>query len=157
MAAGHYKLDNLCGIIDKNDLQIDGRVRDVMNVDPLAEKYAAFGWNVLEIDGHDLGDILSAFERAASTAGRPTVLIAHTVKGKGVSFMENQAGWHGIAPDREKFEKAMVDLATPSGARQAAGGHAGASPGARSKAPPPERGPSCRNSRTITGGMRAPR
>ena len=114
MAAGHYKLDNLCGIIDKNDLQIDGRVRDVMNVDPLAEKYAAFGWNVLEIDGHDMSDILSAFERAASSDGRPSLIIAHTVKGKGVSFMENQAGWHGIAPDREKFEKAMVDLATPS-------------------------------------------
>ncbi|MGD1104188.1 MAG: 1-deoxy-D-xylulose-5-phosphate synthase N-terminal domain-containing protein, partial [Terriglobia bacterium] len=114
MAAGHYKLDNLCGIIDKNDLQIDGRVRDVMNVDPLAEKYAAFGWNVLEINGHDLGEILSAFERAAATAGRPSLVIAHTVKGKGVSFMENQAGWHGIAPDREKFEKAMIDLATPA-------------------------------------------
>ena len=71
MAAGHYKLDNLCGIIDKNDLQIDGRVRDVMNVDPLAEKYAAFGWNVLEINGHDLSDILSAFERAASTPAGP--------------------------------------------------------------------------------------
>ena len=114
MAAGHYKLDNLCGIIDKNDLQIDGRVRDVMNVDPLVEKYAAFGWNVLEINGHDLSDILSAFERAASTPMRPSVLIAHTVKGKGVSFMENQAGWHGIAPDREKFEKAMIDLSTPA-------------------------------------------
>src|SRR5208283_2648229 len=114
MAAGHYKLDNLCGIIDKNDLQIDGRVRDVMNVDPLAEKYVAFGWNVLEVNGHDLGDILSAFDRAASTPSRPTVLLAHTVKGKGVSFMENQAGWHGIAPDREKFDKAMIDLATPT-------------------------------------------
>jgi transketolase len=114
MSAGHYKLDNLCGIIDKNDLQIDGRVSDVMNVDPLAEKYAAFGWNVLEIDGHDLGEIVSAFERAASTVGRPSVVIAHTVKGKGVSFMENRAGWHGIAPNREKFEKAMIDLATPS-------------------------------------------
>jgi transketolase len=114
MAAGHYKLDNLCGIVDKNDLQIDGRVCDVMNINPLTEKYAAFGWNVLEINGHDLKGILSAFDRAASTAGRPTVVIAHTVKGKGVPFMENQAGWHGIAPDREKFEKAMVDLATPS-------------------------------------------
>ena len=100
MAAGHYKLDNLCGIIDKNDLQIDGWVRDVMDIDPLAEKYAAFGWNVLKVNGHDLSDILSAFERAASTPSRPSVLLAHTVKGKGVSFMENQAGWHGIAPDR---------------------------------------------------------
>jgi len=87
-------------------------VRDVMNVDPLAEKYAAFGWNVLEVNGHDLSDILSAFERAAATPSRPTVLLGHTVKGKGVSFMENQAGWHGIAPDREKFDKAMVDLST---------------------------------------------
>ena len=114
MAAGHYKLDNLCAIIDKNNLQIDGRVRDVMDVDPLGEKYAAFGWNVQEIDGHDMGDILAAFARAASAPSRPTVLLAHTVKGKGVSFMENQTGWHGIAPDREKFEKAMVDLATPA-------------------------------------------
>ena len=114
MAAGHYKLDNLCGIIDKNDLQIDGWVRDVMDIDPLAEKYAAFGWNVLKVNGHDLSDILSAFERAASTPLRPTVLLAHTIKGKGVSFMENQAGWHGIAPDRAKFDKAMVDLSTPA-------------------------------------------
>jgi len=114
MAAGHYKLDNLCGIIDKNDLQIDGRVREVMNVDPLGEKYAAFGWNVLEVNGHDLSDIVSAFERAASTPNHPVVLLAHTIKGKGVSFMENQAGWHGIAPDREKFDKAMIDLATPA-------------------------------------------
>lgn len=114
MAAGHYNLGNLCAIIDKNDLQIDGRVSDVMNVDPLAEKYAAFGWSVIEINGHDLGEILSAFERAAATPKFPTVVIAHTVKGKGVSFMENQAGWHGIAPDREKFEKAMIDLTTPA-------------------------------------------
>jgi transketolase len=114
MAAGHYRLDNLCAIIDKNDLQIDGWVREVMNVDPLADKYAAFGWNVLEINGHEMGEILAAFERAASTAGRPSVVIAHTVKGKGVSFMENQAGWHGVAPNREQFEKAMIDLATPA-------------------------------------------
>src|SRR5271157_2539108 len=114
MAAGHYKLNNLCGIIDKNDLQIDGWVRDVMNVDPLAEKYAAFGWNVLEINGHDLSAILSAFEGARAKDDLPTLIIAHTVKGKGVSFMENEAGWHGVAPDREKFDKAMVDLATPA-------------------------------------------
>jgi transketolase len=114
MAAGHYKLENLCGIIDKNDLQIDGWVREVMNVDPLTDKYAAFGWNVLEINGHDMAEILAAFERAAATAGRPTVIIAHTMKGKGVSFMENQAGWHGVAPNREQFEKAMIELATPA-------------------------------------------
>jgi len=114
MAAGHYRLDNLCGIVDKNDLQIDGWVREVMNIDPLAKKYAAFNWNVLEINGHDMSQILDAFERARGTSGRPTVIIAHTIKGKGVSFMENEAGWHGIAPNREQFEKAMVDLATPA-------------------------------------------
>jgi transketolase len=114
MAAGHYKLDNLCAIIDKNDLQIDGRVVEVMDVEPLAEKYAAFGWNVLTMNGHDMGEILSAFERAASYPEHPSVILAHTTKGKGVSFMENQAGWHGIAPGREQFERAMVDLATPA-------------------------------------------
>jgi transketolase len=114
MAAGHYKLGNLCGIIDKNDLQIDGWVRDVMNIDPLAEKYRAFNWKVLEIDGHDMGKILEAFERARANNGLPTLIIAHTVKGKGVSFMENEAGWHGLAPNRAQFEKAMVDLATPA-------------------------------------------
>jgi transketolase len=114
MAAGHYKLDNLCGIIDKNDLQIDGWVRDVMNVDPLAEKYRAFNWNVLEIDGHDMDKILEAFENARAKDDLPTLVIAHTVKGKGVSFMENEAGWHGVAPNRAQFEKAMVELASPS-------------------------------------------
>jgi transketolase len=114
MSAGHYQLDNLCGIVDKNDLQIDGWVREVMNVDPIAEKYAAFNWNVLEINGHDLEQILDAFERARAATGRPTVIVAHTVKGKGVSFMENVAGWHGIAPNRDQFEKAMLDLATPA-------------------------------------------
>jgi transketolase len=114
MAAGHYKLDNLCGIIDKNELQIDGWVRNVMNVDPLAEKYRAFQWNVLEIDGHDMDKILDAFGRAQANSELPTLIIAHTVKGKGVSFMENEAGWHGVAPNRAQFEKAMVELATPS-------------------------------------------
>jgi len=114
MAAGHYRLDNLCGIVDKNDLQIDGWVREVMNIDPLAQKYEAFNWNVIEIDGHNMDQILAAFERARASGGRPTVIIAHTIKGKGVSFMENEAGWHGVAPNREQFQKAIVDLATPS-------------------------------------------
>jgi transketolase len=118
MSAGQYHLDNLCGIVDCNELQIDGWVRDVMGVEPLAEKYKAFGWNALEINGHDMAQILDAFEQAASTPGRPTVILAHTVKGKGVSFMENEAGWHGIAPNREQFERAMVDLATPAVPRQ---------------------------------------
>jgi len=110
MAAGHYKLDNLCGIVDCNQLQIDGWVKEVMNVQPLADKYAAFGWNVVELDGHDMAQILAAFHTAASTHGKPTVLLAQTVKGKGVSFMENEASWHGVAPNREQFEKAIPEL-----------------------------------------------
>jgi transketolase len=110
MAAGHHKLDNLCGIVDVNRLQIDGWVKDVMNVEPLAEKYAAFGWNVLSIDGHDMAQILEAFTRARETAGRPTVILAQTVKGKGVSFMENQASWHGTAPKKEQLDKALTEL-----------------------------------------------
>lgn len=114
MTAGHYHLDNLCGVIDKNDLQIDGWVREVMNVDSIAEKYKAFNWNVIEIKGHDMNEIVEAFERAAGHKGQPTVIVAHTVKGKGVSFMEDNAGWHGIAPNQEQFERAIADLATPA-------------------------------------------
>ena len=114
MAAGHYHLDNLCAVVDKNQLQIDGRVDTVMNIDPLADKYVAFNWNVLEIDAHDIKQILAAFDRARATHGKPTLIIAHSVKGKGVSFMENQAGWHGVAPDCDQFDQAMKDLATPA-------------------------------------------
>ena len=118
MSAGQYRLDSLCGIVDCNELQIDGWVRDVMGVEPLADKYKAFGWNTVEIDGHDMDQILEAFEGAAATSGHPTVILAHTIKGKGVSFMENEAGWHGIAPNREQFERAMVDLVTPAVPRE---------------------------------------
>ncbi|HEV2341738.1 MAG TPA: transketolase [Candidatus Acidoferrales bacterium] len=114
MAAAHYKLDNLCAIVDRNLLQIDGWVKDVMNVEPLVLKYATFGWNVEEIDGHNMAQILSAFDAAAAHKGNPTVIIANTVKGKGVSFMENQAAWHGTPPNREQFDKAMVELASPA-------------------------------------------
>lgn len=113
MAAAHYGLDNLCAVVDCNRLQIDGWVKDVMNVEPLAAKYAAFGWNVIELDGHDMHRILDAFERARSFQGKPTVLLAATVKGKGVSFMENQAGWHGTAPNREQLDKALAELNSP--------------------------------------------
>lgn len=113
MAAGHYKLENLCAIVDVNRLQIDGWVKDVMNVEPLAEKYSAFGWNVSEIDGHDMAQILDAFARARRENTRPTVILAKTIKGKGVSFMENEASWHGTAPKKEQFEKAMPELLTP--------------------------------------------
>ncbi len=113
MAASHYRLDNLCAIVDKNLLQIDGWVSEVMTVDPLIQKYHAFNWNVLEINGHDVPAIIEAYEHAERAKGRPTVIIAHTIKGKGVSFMENQAGWHGIAPNKEQFEKAIPELLNP--------------------------------------------
>jgi len=113
MAAGHYKLDNLCGVVDRNRLQIDGWTKDVMDIEPIADKYRAFNWHAIEINGHDIAEIAAAFEEAKATKGKPTVIIADTVKGKGVSFMENQAGWHGIAPNKEQFEKAIEELRFP--------------------------------------------
>jgi len=113
MAAGHYQLGNLCAIVDVNRLQIDGWVKEVMNVEPLPEKYAAFGWNVIEIDGHDMEQIVDAFARARQESARPSVILARTIKGKGVSFMENEASWHGVAPKKEQFEKALPELLTP--------------------------------------------
>jgi len=110
MAAGHYKLDNLCGIVDKNGLQIDGNVENVMDIDPIAEKLAAFKWNVIETDGHDVAEIEEAFGKAKEYKGKPTVIIAHTVKGKGVSFMENNPEWHGVAPNREQLAAALNEL-----------------------------------------------
>jgi transketolase len=110
MAAGHYKLDNLCGIIDVNRLQIDGKVEDVMNVNPLADKWRAFNWNVIQIDGHKMFEIDNAFDEAKRFKGKPTVIIAQTIKGKGVSFMENNPGWHGKAPNTEQYNIAMDDL-----------------------------------------------
>jgi transketolase len=105
MAAGHFKLDNLCAIVDVNRLQIHGWVRDVMNVEPLAEKYAAFGWNVVEIDGHDMGQILEAFGRARTTQARPTVILARTIKGKSVSFMEMKRAGTGRRRTRNNLRR----------------------------------------------------
>jgi len=113
MSAGHFKLDNLVAIVDCNRLQIDGWTADVMNVEPLADKYRAFGWQVIEIDGHDMGQILKAFEEARATKGQPTCIVAHTVKGKGVSFMENEAKWHGVPPNAEQFKQAFGELRFP--------------------------------------------
>jgi len=110
MEAGHYKLDNLCGIIDKNRLQIDGWVEDVMNVEPLVDKYKAFGWHVVEIDGHDMDSILDGFRKAAKKKGKPTLILADTVKGKGVDFMENVAGWHGKPPNEEQMWDGLKQL-----------------------------------------------
>ena len=112
MEASHYKLDNLVGIIDRNRLQIDGWVKDVMNVEPLEERYRSFGWEVLVVNGHDIPQVVDALQIAKSVpvAGRPTVIIANTVKGKGVSFMENVAGWHGKAPSYDEMVKALDEL-----------------------------------------------
>jgi len=110
MEAAHYKLDNLIGIVDKNALQIDGRVSDVMDIEPLDKKYRAFGWEVLQCDGHNMQEIVETLEKARSTVGKPTVILAETVKGKGVSFMENIAGWHGKAPSVEEMIKGLHEL-----------------------------------------------
>lgn len=110
MAAGHYKLDNLCGIIDNNGLQIDGNVSDVMNITPLDDKWRAFNWNVIQIDGHDVDALEKAYTKAKSFTGKPSVIIANTVKGKGVSDMEGEARWHGTCPNKQELEKALNDL-----------------------------------------------
>lgn len=110
MFAGHHKVDNLCAILDNNNLQIDGDVRSIVNIHPLKEKFEAFGWHAIEIDGHDYKQIYDAFIEAKSTKGKPTIIIAKTVKGKGVSYMENNFKWHGVAPSREDYEKAMAEL-----------------------------------------------
>jgi len=112
MFAAHYRLDNLCGIIDYNRKQIDGDVEDVMGIAPLADKWRAFRWHVLEIDGHDVKQILAAFDEARRAKGKPTVILAHTVMGKGVSFMEDDFHWHGMPPNPEQAERAMRDLGT---------------------------------------------
>ncbi len=110
MEAGHYHLDNLIAIIDCNRLQIDGKVEDVMQVEPLSAKYAAFGWDVLRIDGHNMSEVADALQQATAAKGRPTVILADTVKGKGVSFMEDQAGWHGKTPNYEELKKGLEEL-----------------------------------------------
>ena len=110
MAARKYKLDNLCGIVDVNGLQIDGATADVMPSEPLDAKFAAFGWHVIKADGHDFESLRAAFAEAAATKGVPSVILAKTTKGKGVSFMENNAGWHGKAPNAEQYEQARAEL-----------------------------------------------
>ena len=110
MSAAHYKLNNVIAFVDFNGLQIDGAVKDVMNVTPIKEKFEAFGWNTLEIDGHNFEEIANAVKKAKESLDKPTAIVAHTTKGKGISFMENQAGWHGKAPKKEEFELAMKEL-----------------------------------------------
>ena len=110
MFAHHYKLDNLCAVIDNNGLQIDGPVDQVMNPYPILDKLRAFGWEAAEIDGHDFDQIEAAFAQAKAVKGRPFAIVMKTIKGKGVSFMENQAGWHGKAPNDEQAETALNEL-----------------------------------------------
>lgn len=110
MSAAHYRLDNLVAFLDNNGLQIDGNVEDVMDVGSIVNKFKAFGWNVIEIDGHDYDQIFAALDMARSTVDKPTMIVAKTIKGKGVSFMENQAGWHGKAPSDEELEIALAEL-----------------------------------------------
>lgn len=110
MTSSHYKLDNLCVIVDNNNLQIDGKVSDVMSVYPIDEKFKSFGFEVINVDGHNIPELIKAFEQAKKVKGKPTAIIANTIKGKGVSFMENNAGWHGKAPNEEQYKQAMKEL-----------------------------------------------
>jgi len=110
MSAGHYKLDNICGVVDYNRLQIDGATEEVMGLEPFAKKWQDFRWEVIEIDGHNLKEVINAYRRSKEIKGKPTVIIAHTIKGKGVSFMENQASWHGDVPKGEKAEVCLNEL-----------------------------------------------
>lgn len=110
MSAGNYKLDNLCVFLDANKFQIDGPTKEVMDIEPLEEKIKAFKWNVLRIDGHDMDQIVKALETARKTKGMPTMVIADTIKGKGVSFMENINKWHGSSPSSEELKKALEEL-----------------------------------------------
>jgi len=110
MASSHYKCDNLCAILDYNGFQIDGKIKEIMNLEPIRDKWRAFGWHTIEIDGHNIGEILSAYEEAKTIKGSPSIIIARTIKGKGVSFMENVVDFHGRAPTKEETEKAVGEL-----------------------------------------------
>ncbi|MCX7772634.1 MAG: transketolase [Clostridia bacterium] len=110
MAAAHYKLDNLTAFVDYNGLQIDGKISDVMNPEPIADKFKAFGWDVVAINAHDFDEIEKAVNQAKLNKGKPTMIVAHSVKGKGVSYMENQASWHGSAPKKEQADQALAEL-----------------------------------------------
>ena len=111
MAASHFKVDNLCAMLDYNGFQIDGKICNIMELEPLAAKWAAFGWHTIEINGHNMKEILDAYDEAGRIKGKPTIIIAHTIKGKGVSFMENVCDFHGRAPTQEEAKKALKELA----------------------------------------------
>jgi transketolase len=111
MAASHFKVDNLTAIVDRNGLQIDGWTRDVMSLEPYSDKWRSSGWHVIDTDGHDITLLIEAFKHAEAVKHQPTVIVAHTVKGKGVSFMENNADFHGKAPNAVQLETALKELA----------------------------------------------
>lgn len=115
MTAAHYKLDNVCALVDYNNLQIDGKVEDVKGIAPLKEKWLSFNWHVIEIDGHDLEQVEKAYAEAKQIKGKPSIIIAKTIKGKGVSFMEDVAGWHGKAPNSEELEQALKEIYVQEG------------------------------------------
>jgi len=119
MAAPKYKLDNLCVILDHNKGQIDGFVDEVMSLNPIADKWRAFNWNVVTCDGHDYASIQAAFAQARETRGKPTFILAETIKGKGVPFMEGKIGWHGVAPTKEQLEEAVLELRAAAAAHKA--------------------------------------
>lgn len=110
MTASHYKLDNVCAVVDYNGLQIDGNVENVMGIAPLEDKWRSFNWHVIECNGHDVSQMMAAYEEAKQTKGKPSVIIMKTIKGKGVSFMENVAGWHGKVPNGEELQKALDEI-----------------------------------------------
>jgi len=112
MTAKHYKLNNVCGIIDFNKMQIDGFCCDVKDMEPYARKWQDFGWFTLEVDGHDVKALMDALDKAEKVKDKPQMIVAHTVKGKGISFVENQVKWHGIAPKKDELEKALIELDT---------------------------------------------
>ena len=110
MFAAHYNLDNLVAIVDNNGLQIDGKITEVCSPEPITDKFESFGWYVITMDGHDFEDIEKAFNEADTVKGKPVAIIQKSIKGKGVSFMENQVSWHGVAPNKEEYENAMIEL-----------------------------------------------
>lgn len=110
MTASHYKLDNLCVIVDNNNLQIDGKIEDVINPYPIDDKFKSFGFEVLNVDGHSIEELIEVFEKAKTIKDKPTVIIAKTIKGKGISFMEDKAEWHGKAPSEEEYNQAIKEL-----------------------------------------------
>ena len=114
MAAAHYKLDNVCGILDHNGLQIDGPVNEIMEIEPIADKWACFGWEVFRVNGHDFQEIISALDKAETVKNKPSLIVARTIKGKGVSFFEGKVEYHGIPPTDEELAKALIELGIKS-------------------------------------------